>query len=657
MTLVTVVISRKNKGQAARAPCPETPHSHLPVRFSYSIICSEAATLVEVDSNLNPKVERYRQSWRLRIPPDPGETRRIERWLATARVILAVSALVAIRMDPTELGHSWAAYGLFVFYLANGCLIMMLLRRRQESTAAFRVLVHAGDIAWPALISIFSEGPRTPFFLFFVFVLAAAAYRWGLWETLGTAAAEVALLWIESLVLLNLPVGPGGTLPWLVFSGLRVNVGEFEPQRLFMLSVYLLVMGLLLGYLAEQQKHLRAEKAVLTGTLAKVRVEAGLTGTIERIFQEMMSMYGASRVVLASQESHSHRVFVGELNQASEGAPSEFRWLEAKPRDAKMYLDDFPGEVCYATVDADHWTTLALDQDGHQTSVANLMPISQLRQVQTFDRLLTVGFLFGAEWRGRVFLFNPSWRGEKQEELRFVLDMVRQVGPAVYNVYLLHRLRRRAGAAERARVARELHDGAVQSLIAVEMQVDVLRRQAQADKVIGAELGRIQGLLREEVLKLRELMQQMKSMDVDAQKLLRVMNDTVERFQRETGISARFVTDVEVLDMPQRICRELVRIVQEGLVNVRKHSGARHALVRLGSSADKWNLTLEDDGKGFPFAGRYNQDQMEEAGRGPMIIKERVRLIDGELTIESNPGQGTRLEITVPRNGEAPHEL
>ena len=148
------------------------------------------------------------------------------------------------------------------------------------------------------------------------------------------------------------------------------------------------------------------------------------------------------------------------------------------------------------------------------------------------------------EWRGRIFLFNPSWRGEKQEELRFLLDLVHQVGPAVYNVYLLHRLRRRAGAAERARFARELHDGAVQSLIAVEMQVDVIRRQAEAAKPIGGELGRIQGLLREEVLKLRELMQQMKAIDVDSQRLLGVLNDTVERFQRETGISARFVTDL-----------------------------------------------------------------------------------------------------------------
>jgi signal transduction histidine kinase len=606
---------------------------------------------------LTPRVERYRHSWRLRVPADPGETRRIERWLATARVFLAVSTLVAIRMDPTELGHSWAAYGLFVFYMANGILILMLLRRRQESTAAFRFLVHAGDVAWPALISIFAEGPRTPFFLFFFFVLAAAAYRWGLWETLGTAAAEVALLWIENLVVVHMLLSPGGTARLRALTGLHVNIQEFEPQRLFMLSIYLLVMGLLLGYLAEQQKHLRAEKALVTGTLSKIRVEAGLTGTIERIFNELMSMYAASRVILASQEIHSKRVFVGELVKSKGRAPAEFHWLESGLKDARNYLDDFPGEVSYAAKDGETWKTLALDANGNEMEVADLSPFVQTRSTHPFESLVTVAFVFGSEWRGRIFLFDPSWRGEKQEELRFLLDLVHQVGPAVYNVYLLHRLRRRAGAAERARFARELHDGAVQSLIAVEMQVDVLRRQSEAGKPVGGELGRIQALLREEVLKLRELMQQMKAIDVDAQRLLGVLNDTVERFQRETGISARFVTDLSELDMPQRVCREILRIVQEGLVNVRKHSGARHALVRLASSGQRWSLTVEDDGKGFPFSGRYTQDRMEEDGKGPMIIKERVRLIAGELTVESNPGQGTRLEVTVPRNGEAPHEL
>jgi signal transduction histidine kinase len=588
---------------------------------------------------------------------DPSEIRRVERWLATARVFLAVSALVAIRMDPTQLGNSPAAYGLLGFYMGNSILVLMLLRRRKSSTESFRILVHTADIVWPAFISVFGDGPRSPFILFFVFVLTAAAYRWGLWETISTAAAEVVLLWAESFLLFHVWAARGGSLRWHIFSGLRMNTTEFEPKRLFMLSVYLLVMGLLLGYLAEQQKHLRAEKAGVTRMLAKVRVDAGLTGTLQQISQEIVSMYSASRLLIASQEIHSHRSFLGELRNVG-GTSSEFVWLESGQRDANSYLEDFPGEVCYAKSEGDRWSLVVLDREGNQVPSPPTEPFIRLNQIQPFRSLIAVSFVFGGEWRGRVFVFEPSWRGETQEELRFVLDLLRQVGPAVYNVYLLHRLRRRAGAAERARFARELHDGAVQSLIAVEMQVDVLRRQAETTPaVVGGELGRIQGLLREEVLKLRELMQQMKSIDVDARRFLSVVSDSVERFERETGISARFVTDIEKLEMPDKVCRELLRIVQEGLVNVRKHSKARHALVRLSSGPSQWSLTLEDDGKGFPFSGRLTQDELDQIGKGPMIIKERVRLIAGALTVESNPGTGTRLEIKVPRDGEVSDEL
>jgi len=588
---------------------------------------------------------------------DPSEVRRTERWLATARVFLAISALAAIYMDPTQLGHAPVAYGLLGLYLIHGVLVMTLLRRRQESTPAFRLLVHSADIIWPAFISIFAEGPRSPFFLFFFFVLAASAYRWGLWETLSTAAAEVALLWIESFLLLHVWAIRQDSLPWHILAGLRVNLNEFEPKRLFMLSVYLLVMGLLLGYLAEQQKHLRAEKAAVTRMLAKVRVDAGLTGTLKQISQEIVTRYGATRLVIAAEEIHSHRMFQGELRNAG-GTLSDFEWLDSRPRDEKIYLEDFPGEVCYAASEDQHWSVTALDAEGDQEPSPQTEPFVQLKQRQSFKSLLTISFMFGGEWRGRVFVFEPSWKGDTQEELRSLLDLLRQVGPAVYNVYLMHRLRRRAGAAERARFARELHDGAVQSLIAVEMQVDVLKRQAESTpQVVSGELGRIQGLLREEVLKLRELMQQMKSIDVDSRRFLNVVNDTVERFERETGISARFVTDIDKLEMPDRVCRELLRIVQEGLVNVRKHSRARHALVRLGSNPTQWTLTMEDDGKGFSFSGRLSQDELDQMGKGPTIIKERVRLIAGALTVESSPGTGTRLEVKVPRSGELADEF
>lgn len=591
---------------------------------------------------------------RLRAPIIPGEVRRIERWLASARVFLAISALVALWMDPSEFSNSPWAYPILGLYIVHGVVVMLLLRFRKESTPSFRLLVHASDIVWPLLVILFATGQGGPFLLFFVFVLAASAYRWGLWETFGTAIAIVTLLWGESFAIRH---GVAGSIDQILtrhgLYPLSVRSSQFEPQHLFMLSAYLLVMGLLLGYLAEQQKRLRAERSIIARVLGRARVEAGLSGTLQDILGELLTMYSAPRALIASQEVNKYRVFVGELETVKAGL-GQLRWLESLPTDRETYLYECPADACLLLRSGDSHQMVSLDRNGVRLRQSSPQSLTAFTRLYKFDSLLAVSFLFGQEWWGRIFLFDPVLGGDREEELRFLQELVRQVGPAVYNVYLLRRLRQRAGAVERARVARELHDGAVQSLIAMEMQVDVVRRQSAAHATpVTAELGRIQGLLREEVLKLRELMQQMKSLDVDSTNFLRFLEDTAERFQRETGIGTRFVSEIEEVHMPQRVCREFVRIVQEGLVNVRKHSAAREVLVRLSASSSHWYLTIEDNGRGFPFSGRFSQAELEEMGKGPLVIRERVRLIEGELTIESNPSRGARLEVSVPQHREA----
>src|SRR5213078_1250118 len=208
---------------------------------------------------------------------------RIERWLATARVFLAISALVAVLIDPGEIHYSLWASGLFAFYIAQGVVIILLLRRRRESTASFRGLVHGGDVVWPALISVFAASQSNPFFLFLVFVLAAAAYRWGLWETVGTAAASVVLLWIESLAFhLGFFTWAGRLLLQHHLPMLRVAPADFEPQRLFMRSMYLLVMGLLLGYLAEQRSSYARKKRWLPESWGRPGLKPGLAELCKR---------------------------------------------------------------------------------------------------------------------------------------------------------------------------------------------------------------------------------------------------------------------------------------------------------------------------------------------------------------------------------------
>jgi len=595
-------------------------------------------------------IPRYRDLWRFRAPLSPSEIRRAERWLATARVALTIAAEFALWMEPVRgFVYSRWLYWLLTVYLAHAVVVMLLVRFRSQSTTAFRLVVHAADIVWPVLISLFATAQHGPFFLFFVFVMAAAAYRWGLWETVGTAAAAVALLEMEAYaVQAGLEPVVDRWLRVVHLPRLGMSVRELDPQQLFMTSVYLIVLGFLLGYMAENQKKVRAERAVIMRVLSSTRVEAGLTGTMLQILGEVISIYGASRVLSASQEANSYRVFLAEVTRGVEGSEA-LRWREALPESEKVYLFESPADAIYASRTSKGFRTVLLDRDGARLREVGTGFLDALERVEKFDAMVSVALVFGTEWSGRVFLFDPQMMGEPEEELRFLQEFAQQVGPAIYNVYLMRRLRERAGALERARFARELHDGAIQSLIAVEMQLDVLRRQSGAQApVVNAELGRIQKLLREEVLKLRELMQAMKSFAVNADRLLGFISDTVERFRRETGIAAEFVSELERVDLAQKVCGELARIVQESLVNVRKHSGAHHVLVRLAQRAGNLQLTVEDDGKGFSFSGRLSDAELETTGKGPAVIRERVRLLAGELAIESTPGHGARLEVRIP---------
>ncbi len=601
---------------------------------------------------------RYRDLWRFRAPLSAGEIRRTERWLATARVALTIGAVFALLIEPVRgFVYSRWLYWLLTIYLIHSVVVLLLLRFRPQSTTAFRLVVHAVDVLWPVLISLFATAQRGPFFLFFVFVMVAAAYRWGLWETVGTAATAVALLELEAFaVRAGLEPASDRWLHSAHLPRLGVSVRELDPQQLFISSVYLIVLGFLLGYMSENQKKVRAERAVITRVLSSTRVEAGLTGTMQQILGEVMSIYGACRVLSASQESNSYRVFLAEVKRGA-GGIEPLRWREPLPETEKSYLFDSPVDAIYASRSGHGFRTVLLDREGDRVRDASTGFLDALAQVEKFDAIVSVSLAFGTEWSGRVFLFDPKMMGEPEEELRFLQEFAQQVGPAIYNVYLMRRLRERAGAVERARFARELHDGAIQSLIAVEMQLDVLRRQSGPQlPVVNAELGRIQKLLREEVLKLRELMQAMKSFEVNADRLLAFISDTVERFRRETGIAAEFVSELERVDLAQKVCRELARIVQESLVNVRKHSGAHHVLVRLAQRAGNLQLTVEDDGKGFSFSGKLSDAELEKSGKGPAVIHERVRLLAGELAIESTPGHGSRLEVIIPPPRKANHE-
>ena len=562
---------------------------------------------------------------------------RAERVIATARLTLALVSMFAISFDSTDPArYARLIYLSVVIYIVYSLFILGALHRGQWFRPPISWALNAGDILWPAFLTLYSQGPSSPFFLMFIFVLMAAAYRWGFYETMGTAAVCVLVL-VAQIFLLESTPGP------------RLVEGTFEMNRFFIRIANLLGLGFLIGYLAEKEKELRAEASTVARILAKPRIESGLRDSIQAVLEEFISIFDSRSALLVLQSIGNGDIFLWEAESSNAGAVT-LRYSEPGTSAEGAYFFESPSSTWHAKRRNTNYNLLTLrsESDTQFTSALQL-PDAFLHAHPFSHGLLQVSFQFRGEWLGRLFLLDPRLGWSRKEELQFAEILLRRVIPAVYNVYILRRLRSRASVLERARVAREIHDGVIQSVTASVIRLHLLQRRSQEmPAAVVEELSKIEQILRQECVTLRELMEQMKPIEIRPGEFLEYLEDLVEKFQRETGIEAQFSSELIQVALRPRACREAIRIVQEALVNVRRHSLARHVSVALSSQNGYCKLVIADDGQGFPFAGRLSDSDLQQSRTGPVLIKERVHSLRGEISVDSTPGQGARLEILIP---------
>jgi signal transduction histidine kinase len=354
-------------------------------------------------------------------------------------------------------------------------------------------------------------------------------------------------------------------------------------------------------------------------------------------------------------EKEAARALKWHLEKDEAGAPpGRTRRVELTTAERAAWLFDDGGRAWHATRDdAGQGQTWATEPDVWPLAPRHIQVPSPVLRAHAFRTITAVNLGLADEWHGRVYLFDVAPGSTLPPMLHFLEALAEHITPALTNAFLMRRLRARAGAAERARVARELHDGTIQALFGVDMKIEAIRRSLPAQAPEAAELTDIQRLLQREVLALRELMQALRPIELDSgDQLPEALASLVERFRRDSGISARFLADGPRVSLAPARAIELVRITQEALVNVRKHSRAQNVLVRLTTGEGTCSLMIEDDGCGSGFEGRLTARELDERHVGPAMIKERARLAGAQLSVHSSPGAGTRVEVAF---GEPVH--
>lgn len=192
----------------------------------------------------------------------------------------------------------------------------------------------------------------------------------------------------------------------------------------------------------------------------------------------------------------------------------------------------------------------------------------------------------------------------------------------------------------------ELHDGITQTLAVLHWQSQLIQRQLQKSGLQIQTIKQMESLINNAQKDAREALHLL-HVNGNSGSFLPQLQTILDNMSKTGGI----ITGMRVLSNHFHLSTvtevELARICQEALVNVRKHSKARHVNVSIQEIDSNLEVTIADDGHGFDYSAYLAREDVEK-GYGLAVIEERAESVGGKVSISSTPGKGTTVSICVP---------
>lgn len=196
---------------------------------------------------------------------------------------------------------------------------------------------------------------------------------------------------------------------------------------------------------------------------------------------------------------------------------------------------------------------------------------------------------------------------------------------------------------EKSQLARNLHDELGGLLTAAKMDLSWLQSRVP-DAALQERLAQLGGVLDEAMDLKRRVVEDLRPSLLDHFGLPTALRAYVESACAKAGLRADLLLPDDGAPMPKETAIALFRVVQEGVTNIIRHAGAKLVTLRFAPERDAWRFTLDDDGCGFDAA-----DPRFRWSHGIMGMRQRVRALGGQFEVESSPGAGTTLRVSIPR--------
>jgi signal transduction histidine kinase len=556
--------------------------------------------------------------------PDYTPHARAERLIAIGRFVLAFSSLVAVYLDPsTPERYQSTTYLLLLLYGVVAAIAVPIVWRQGFPSRRWQITSHVAELILFSVFVYLTEGPASPFFLYFVFSLFCATLRFTWRGILDTAIASL-------LIYTAMAVVASFTTP------------SFDLGRVVIRVTYLAVISALLVYLGLHQHRLRSELSSLAAWPRELA--ARIDDVLRSTLSHAATVLGAQRVLLVWEESEEPWTYVavtsGDSFRIDRVAPGTFdATVGAGVANVSVLVRERPAS-CRVF---DPRTSTISEEAGDPLGAG-------LRR--TYDVSNGIVVFLGSETVS-VRLIVPDVRTATPDDLALAHVVGRLVLATLEQYFFVQQMSSNASTEERLRISRELHDGIVQSLAGVGLRLHALRGEFEKDSHVAEQLGHVQAVLEHDQRELRSIVRELRPHDTRdpmtmVQQELQRMRD---RFPLEWGLEVEVEEVASSPRIPGPLAHELCRIVNESLSNAARHGGATQAFVDVAQDEDDIHIRVRDNGRGFPFTGRHDLAALETLGTGPRTLKERVRHLGGRMVVESSP-RGATIDVSIPLGSE-----
>lgn len=396
--------------------------------------------------------------------------------------------------------------------------------------------------------------------------------------------------------------------------------------------------------LAEHLKHLKQKQnslQILYDVAASVNTSRDLNDLLTRFLYTLKDVANARAATVRLLTSDNRMQLV-----ASTG-------LDDDMVERELYV---PAETCVCGKVVSGKKVLTVD---------SMLPCSQTIGREFFDKdsdisMIAVPLQYRNTTLGVYNLFVERDKVLESDDLNSLfLSIGRHLGVAIEKSRLDQESGRLILMEERTRMAHELHDSLAQTLVSLRFQVRVLDETLQQDdeKSSWETLELLENTLDEANTELRELISRFRA-PMSKRGLLPSVEKAIERFRSECTIPVFLQKEWPDTPLPPNKELQVLRIIQESLANIRKHSEANAVRIMLkGDQHGNRTVLIEDDGVGI--TGLPDETQTQHLGEhiGLKILKDRAKQLDGNLKIESEVGEGTRIELNFKVNTPKPDHV